>query len=273
MSVMSEPPGAFYVVDAQATDHADVTPTRHCAGPWSPLAQHGGPPIALMARQAARVGTDGRVPMRVTADLLGAVPMGPLRVTARVVRSGRSVELVEADLTDLQRHRVVARAALWLAPWTTGLPATPTPAPPPGPDTGRVHPVPEGWHPGYLDAIEWSWVEGSLGRPGPATVWMRPRVSLVEGEPWHPTWRLLACVDSASGASAALDVRQWQFMNTELTAHLLREPAGEWVGLRAETTLSGTAVGLAAAEVFDRDGIVARTAQALLVRPASQATE
>jgi acyl-coenzyme A thioesterase PaaI-like protein len=272
MAAMSALPGSFYVVDEQGSDHTDVTPTGHCAGPWSPLAQHGGPPMALMARQAALVATGDRAVMRVTTDLLGPVPMEPLRVSARVVRPGRAVELVESDLTDLARGRVVARAAFWRAPRAAGLPATPAAPTPPGPEHGQVQDVPEGWQPGYLDAIEWSWVEGSLGRPGPATVWMRPRVPLVAGEPWDPTARLLACVDSASGASAALDVREWEFMNTELTAHLVREPAGEWVGLRAETTLSGTAVGLAAADVFDRDGLVGRTAQALLVRPTSQAT-
>ena len=39
-----------------------------------------------------------------------------------------------------------------------------------------------------------------------------------------PLERLMVCVDSASGASAALDITEWQFMNTELTAHLVREP-------------------------------------------------
>jgi len=82
-----------------------------------------------------------------------------------------------------------------------------------------------------------------------------------------PLERLMLCVDSASGASAALEVTQWQFMNTELTAHLVREPSGEWVGLRAVTTLGGGSAGLAQAEVFDEQGFVGRTSQALLVRP------
>jgi len=60
-------------------------------------------------------------------------------------------------------------------------------------------------------------------------------------------------------------------MNTELTAHLVREPAGEWIGLRARTTLGGGAAGLAQAEVFDEEGFVGRTAQALLVRPTTGA--
>jgi hypothetical protein len=134
-----------------------------------------------------------------------------------------------------------------------------------GAGSGAHHP---GWlAPGYLDAIEWSWIHGSLEEPGPATVWMRPRVSLVPDEPLSPLQRLLVCVDSASGVSATLDIRTWQFMNTELTAHVVREPQGEWICLRALTTVGGGAAGLAQAEVFDEHGFVARTAQALLVRP------
>jgi hypothetical protein len=94
---------------------------------------------------------------------------------------------------------------------------------------------------------------------------MRPP-GLVEGEPISPVQRLLACVDSASGASASLDMRTWGFLNTELTVHLLRPPVGDWVCLDAETTFGGGAVGLATSDVHDERGLVARSAQALLVQ-------
>ncbi|WP_082594160.1 thioesterase family protein [Phycicoccus sp. Soil802] len=264
---MSPAPEAFYVLDDTEAGASTVTSTSHTAGPWSPHAQHGGPPMALMAREAQRLGDGSRVVARLTCDLLGPVPVGRLRVEAVVARPGRSVELVECELADADSGRVAARAAAWLVPRVDSGPVAGLPTPPSGPATGGEGAVPPGWHPGYLDAIEWSWVEGSLEQVGPATVWMRPRVPLVTGEPMAPLERLMVCVDSASGASAALEITQWQFMNTELTAHLVREPAGEWIGLRARTTLGGGAAGLAQAEVFDEEGFVGRTAQALLVRP------
>ena len=94
---------------------------------------------------------------------------------------------------------------------------------------------------------------------------MRPRVDLVEGEPMSPVQRLMTCVDSASGVSAALDPDVWGFLNTELTVHVLRPPVGDWVCLDAETTLGGGSVGVAASRVYDERGLVARSAQALLV--------
>jgi acyl-coenzyme A thioesterase PaaI-like protein len=78
---------------------------------------------------------------------------------------------------------------------------------------------------------------------------------------------VLACADSASGASAALDPARWAFMNTELSVHLTRPLAGEWVCVDAETTLTGTSTGLAAARLLDSGGLVGRSAQALFVIP------
>jgi acyl-CoA thioesterase len=72
-------------------------------------------------------------------------------------------------------------------------------------------------------------------------------------------------VDSASGVSAALDPRGWAFLNTELTVHVLRPPVGEWLCLDARTTLADGSVGLATSDVYDERGLVARSAQALLV--------
>ena len=118
--------------------------------------------------------------------------------------------------------------------------------------------------------MEWLWISGAVTRPGPAVVWMRPHTRLVPDEELSPLQRLLACVDSASGASAALDVAEWNFMNTELTVHVVRPPVGEWLCLHADTTLGPGSVGVAASEVYDERGLVARSAQALLVTPGSR---
>ena len=88
---------------------------------------------------------------------------------------------------------------------------------------------------------------------------------LVADEPISPLQRLMTCVDSASGVGSVLDVREWAFLNTELTVHVLRPPVGEWLCLDAETTITGGSVGLATATVHDEQGPVARSAQTLLV--------
>ena len=73
--------------------------------------------------------------------------------------------------------------------------------------------------------------------------WEIKQAILLPDEELSPLQRLLTCVDSASGASAALDPAEWNFLNTELTVHVVRPPEGEWGCLKARTTLGGGAVG------------------------------
>jgi Thioesterase-like superfamily len=255
----------FYVPDGPSV----LRSTRSTAGPWGADAQHGGPPAALLVRAVEALDPD-RVVGRFTMELLGPVPVGRLRVAAEVVRPGRSVALVEATLHDEARDRPCARATAWLFPRGEDGPggspdASPGDAPSRGPADGTPKEAPPTWSRGYLDAIEWRWLHGAVDEPGPGTVWMRPRVDLVEGEVASPVQRLMTCVDSASGVSAELDLARWTFLNTELTVHVLRPPVGDWVRLDAVTTLGPGSVGLATSHVHDERGLVARSAQALLV--------
>lgn len=238
------------------------------AGPWGPDSQHGGPPAALLTRAVERL-TEGRdlVVGRLTVDLLGPVPVGPLRVSADVVRAGRTVTMAEATLHDEERGRPCARATAWLFPHTVGGPGRPGPPLQHGPEDGTIHARPASWSGGYLDAVDWRWIAGAVEQPGPGVVWMRPEVGLVDDEPMSPVQRLMTCVDSASGVSAALDPGTWGFLNTELTVHVLRPPESAWLCLDAETTLGPGSVGLAVGHVHDERGLVARSSQALLVGP------
>lgn len=260
--------GSFYM--AKGTDSAGVgafTSLPTTAGPWGPTSQHGGPPAALLTRAIERFATGpDRVIGRFTMELYGPVPVGSLSVEASVVRPGRSVEMCEAILYDgTVDGRTVARATAWRFPAHTDGPG---PTEEPLPHTfrdGEPHDRPKDWSSGYLDAVEWRWIKGAVNEPGPGVVWMRPAVCLVEGEQMTAMQRLMACVDSASGVSAELDVAEWGFLNTELTVHVLRPPVGEWVCLDAETTLGRGSVGVAASNVYDSHGLVARSAQALLI--------
>lgn len=255
---------AFYVHDA-----ADRYLSQPCtAGPWDRDSQHGGPPAALLTRAVEALDPDGdRTIGRFTMELFGPVPVAPLSVSAAVARPGRSVELRQATMRDESRDRVVATAAAWMFPAAPGGPRQRLEPLGHGPEDGRPHQRPETWSGGYLDAVDWRWVKGAVEEPGPGLVWMRPLVGLVDEEPMTPLQRLMACVDSASGVSAELDPARWAFLNTELTVHVLRPPVGEWVCLDAETTLSTGRVGVATSSVYDAQGLVARSAQALLVVP------
>ena len=220
---------------------------RRPPDPWS-LARaarraSGGP--AGPGDRGSRRGSIGRF----TMDLLGPVPVGELEVSASVTRPGARSRCPR--VASRRDPRPVGGDASGVVVPAVGAGAGDA-GPPPGhaPSDGTERPRPEGWSPGYLDAVEWRWITGGLDSPGPGVVWMRPP-ALVEGEPTSPVQRLLACVDSASGVSAVLDVREWAFLNTELTVHVLREPVGEWICLDATTTLGPGSVGVATSTAYD----------------------
>ena len=117
-----------------------------------------------------------------------------------------------------------------------------------------VGPPPDGWMDGYLSAIEWRPVRGHFAEPGPATVWARLRYPLVPDEEPGPLERVLAVADSGNGLSGELDIGKWQFINPELTVHLHREAAGEWICLAARTAISSGGAGLATSMLSDQSG-------------------
>jgi hypothetical protein len=56
-------------------------------------------------------------------------------------------------------------------------------------------------------------------------------------------------------------------MNTDLVVHLHRVPAGEWIGIRAETSYGPDGIGAAFGTLFDESGAVGGIQQSVLVRP------
>jgi Thioesterase-like superfamily len=251
--------GAFY---AQERDR--FVPSESTRGPWDPDAQHAGPPSALLGRALERCEPrEGARLGRVTFEILRPVPLAPLAVEARVTRPGRSVELLEASLSGPDGE--VMRARAWRLQAGEVELAAPSEDPPPGPDRGAESDFfATGQTVGYHTAMEWRFVRGAFLEPGPATVWMRMRMPLVAGEQPTPLQRVLVAADSGNGVSAALDWRDYLFINTDLSVHLLRPPTGQWVCLDAVTRVDG--LGLTDTALWDEDGRIGRAAQTLLVR-------
>lgn len=240
---------------------------EHTRGPWSPDHQHAGPPAALLGGALQHVLGDGLV-ARVTVEILRPVPIAELTVRSEVVRPGRSVRLAEATLADDDGPVLLARAwairteALEL-PWAYAHEEVPAPVPPERATEEPFFAVP--WDVGYHTAMEVRFVRGGFTVPGPAFAWMRPRVPIVAGEDVTPLQRVLVGADSGNGLSASLPLDGWLFINTDLTVHLHREPAGTWVGFDAATTLEPHGVGLATTVVVDEAGPIGRGLQSLLV--------
>lgn len=249
---------AFYV-PAGGGRYESTDLTR---GPWDASAQHAGPPAALLGRAVEAMARPGMQVARLTFDIARPVPITVLDVTAAVVREGRSVMVVQAAIEPYMRcTALLIRTSSEVAPQVT----TADPLRLEDAVSKPFFPVP--YEDGYHTAMEFRFSAGSFLEPGPATAWVRMRVPLVEGEQPSPLSRVLVAADSGNGVSSALDFQRYLFINPDLSVHLLRYPAGEWVCLHAATAIDGAGIGLADTALHDERGQIGRSAQSLLVGP------
>jgi hypothetical protein len=255
---------AFY--EQLTPDTFRATPAT--TGPWDPSLQHGGPPIALLGRALERQGgPPGSRIARIAVDFFSPVPVAEMSIRATVLRPGRRIQVSEAVLS--AAGRVVLRvtgAHVLAADGRSPVVADPFIVPALPAEETRV------WFPGlenfqYGDAIEWRFAEGRFDRPGPATVWTRCRIPLVQGGTLTGLERVLIMVDAANGISAELPIAQWTFVPIDLMATFQRMAEGEWVGMSSRTTVGGAGIGTTETILFDRGGAIGRALQTLYVEP------
>jgi hypothetical protein len=106
---------------------------------------------------------------------------------------------------------------------------------------------------------------GRFGVPGPGAIWYRVDRPLIEASPVSQTMRAVVAADFCNGTSAALDFRQWTFINADLTVSFARQPVGEWILLDAESWIGSDGAGLAAARLADSHGYFGRAVQSLVI--------
>jgi acyl-coenzyme A thioesterase PaaI-like protein len=263
-------PDAFYErLESREPDTTRFASTELTRGPWDVGSQHGGPPAALLgheieSRSGARA--DMRV-ARISIDILRPVPIGVVTIETRLAHASRSIEIVDATLSD-DGGRMLARAsAVRIRVSDDPLPQRRPPAPQPPTAAAELSEMLTDFHfdVGYHTAMETRYAVGSFDEPGPATVWFRMRYPLVAGEPIRPLSRVLVAADSGNGISHAIDFRTHVFVNPELTVHLHRYPAGEFVCLDAATTTDSGGIGLADTLLYDDVGPIGRGTQALFI--------
>jgi Thioesterase-like superfamily len=249
-----------------ATAGDTFVPSGPARGPWDPNALHGGAPAALLARAVERVPT--LAPMRVTRmtfDLVGAVPMAPLTIETSVLREGRRLQVVEAQLK-ADGEVAMRTRALRIRTEETGI-ATDT-LPPPGPGPAESTPLEaEGYTAENFAtvAMELRFASGAFNEVGPASCWFRLRMPVVDDETPSPLQRVMAAADFPNGISRVLDFEKHLFINPDLTVHLSREPRGEWIQVAAVSAIESDGIGLATATLCDEDGPIGVAAQSLFV--------
>src|SRR5689334_16461900 len=144
--------------------------TELTQGPWDPRHQHGSPPAALLTHELER--TDPQPDMTVAQlaiDILGPIPVGEVTVHTELVRPGRRVQSVAAEMVADGRPVAYARAWRLRCADTEAIASETATARCPLPDTALTEsPLPDF---GYFHALEWRFAEGGLLLNGPAVLW------------------------------------------------------------------------------------------------------
>jgi hypothetical protein len=244
-----------------------LMPSPAAAGPWDPGALHGGATAAILTRALEGVEPDPEMPFaRLTFEFSRPVPRAPLAVTGRMVRPGRRIQLLEADVRF--EGDIVARASglriragdVDVAPG-----AVPWPPPLPRPEEGHPPERIEEWGQGLITRMDMRMLRGDILETGPTTAWLRFRGPLIDEQAPTPLQRVVVAADFGNGLSSALDFRTHLYINPDLTVYLHRYPSDDWVGLDSATWVHDHGVGLAESMLWDLEGPIGRSLQSLLV--------
>ena len=268
---------AFYLPDS--SDPGLFHPTELTRGPWSPDAQHGGAPSALLGyvieqcrpRPECRVGTGHGGISRAGADraVAGRSTSHPGRGASRPARAQCRIDRGHTEFGP--RPGAEGRR---LADSTGGAgtrrarPRCCRTGTRPGPDTATPspdHSFPSTQPVGFHTGVEYRFISGAFQTPGPAVCWIRLRYPVVAGTSLSPLQRTLAAADFANGVSSVLPWARYFFINTDLTVALHRDLVGEWICLDAVTHPEHSGIGLAESRLFDQSGPIGRGTQTLML--------
>ena len=239
--------------------------SEQAGGPWSPEMLQGSATTALMAREVERAAvTSGFAVRRLTFDLWRPAGLNAFALDTVVLRDGRKAKTVEVRLfagdVEIGRCTALLTALSGESPSDPFAPLASRDTPP---EDGTPPPAfAQKWS-RYFQNVSVRLIEGALEKPGPAAAWMRLDVPLVEGETNTPLLQAVQAADFSSGVAQIVDMRQWTFINPEISLYFFRPPESEWILIRSRTRVGERGAGLTAATLSDLKGPFAEVLQVM----------
>lgn len=243
-------PAFFEPTDSGLVPHPDAR------APWSPDMLHGRLLAGLAAWAIERDhGDDGFLPARLTVDLYRSPAMAPTTVATSLVRSGGRVRAADAVI-QVDGVEVARASTLWLrrgeAPeGDADVDSTPDWDAPPPSDEAPRGPLSEA----SFDARPAGGRGFGESGPGTRRLWLRDRRPLVRDEALTSFVRAALCADFASPFANA-GPHGLDYINADLTMHLGRLPAGDWIGIETDDRVASEGVSVAQCLFYDVEGAI-----------------
>ncbi|WP_244930522.1 acyl-CoA thioesterase domain-containing protein [Nocardioides sp. W7] len=237
-----------------------LAPTDLARSMWDDDQMHGVAVSGALARgveeRVRELGRDDLLPARYTVDLFAAARMRDCTVTTEVVREGPRICLVDAVLTQVRDGvdvRVARASALFLKPTASTGGSVWSPESRPSPPPLDLAPVSSDGHvPYFHSSAGWSQSFGLHQNDSRKSSW-HTAVAIVDGEPRSPFQAVASIADGASLVTNWGD-RGIEYINTDITLTLARQPDGVSIGLAAVDRVEVDGVAVGTATVFDRSG-------------------
>jgi len=269
------PERAIFVHDA-----GRLIPTGLARGPWYPDTQHGSAMLGLLARAVDRHPCDRPMQItRFTADMMRAAPLRPVETACRTIRSGKSLEILEATLdADGETFARATAVRFRLAPVDVGSATSrygSSVLDRPGDEASRGLPeLPGAGDDAFHHALE---MRPPRGVETPS-MWFRMKCPLVAGEPLSAFVRTAIIADwtysvphlhGMMAAGAYLE-RGFSAINPDTSINLHRPMRGEWLGLDGHAHYGEDGAGTALAFLHDDQGPIGHASQCILIRTADK---
>ncbi|MDA8196441.1 MAG: thioesterase family protein [Actinomycetota bacterium] len=248
-------------------DNGSFVSNEATVGPWSPNAQHGGPPCALLIDEMIRHSQgDGRDVAKVAIEFLRPVPLGQVEVKVSEVREGYKISLIEGELYVDGMLALTAR--MW---WRRGeLGRSPEVISDPNElsnaiDISQIQPAPLIEFP-YISNIEWRFEAGGFYELGDARVHCTPKIPLIDVRDANGISEMILMLDSANGLSQVLPIGKWTFVPIDMMVSIFSMPnASEPFTLDAKSEISDSGGGITRCTVSQNGRLIARSLQSLYV--------
>jgi hypothetical protein len=241
------------------TGDQTFVPNPSAVGPWGPSTVSGLVITGLVGYAAEQGANDPDfVGTRLTVDMVRMAVQGELRTETTVLREGRRLRMVDATILQGDRNVAHGRAifvrrsqtpegSVWTAPVVMPSPPAPEETPAYGP---KAYFGPDAVAAGDFEP----WRDATRAK----YVWYDFEAALVDGEETSPFVRAAAVADVSN------PLMNWgshglQFVNSDVTMLLAREPEGTMIGLAARDRQEAGGVSVATAVMFDCVGPIGLT--------------
>lgn len=238
-----------------------IVPHSPVANGWNPKLQSGHAVAPLLASLIESVpALVSMISSRAVINITRPVPMEPLTSKVEVLREGKKLQVIKATLIH-NGLDVADMTVLRTRCADSPVVASSRHYPPIGECTLLERKR-------FPNGFEIRVVEGSRKKAAVAA-WLKMHIDLFQGEPISAFSRLFSLIDFGSAINPALSMNEWSFPNVDMSAHLFREPVGEWTMVDTETESAGLGVSLVSTVLADQVGVFGRAHQTLIVDPSN----